>query len=445
MVTSESKRIDRYIRGLASAIRRTMETSRVRSFSIAAKEAQQDLNVMMSTFPFIDQFLPNQQDWSAGCGLELECHTFIIDSISFRHGSFDVNVGMDWLSKLRAKIVCFEKIVQIQLSNGEILEVHGEGPEGNLKQLKTMKVNEPKLKDIPVICKFPGVFSKDLLGLPPSGEVKFCIDLVPVAKSPYRLAPTEMQELSNQLKELQDKGFIWDLALHFGEPQSCLLRSRMNNKKFEWGDEKENAFQTLKDMLCDAPILALPEGTNDFVPYCDASNQGFGCVLMQRNKVIAYASRQLKIHEKNYTSHDLELGAAARILEAQSEASKGVNTPAEMLKGLNKQFERKEDDGLYFVERIWVPSYGSLRTLIMNEAHSTKYFVHPGADKMYYDLRDLYWWPRMKKGYRFTDGQSERTMKTLEDMHRACAIDFEGNWDTHLMRPPAKIVQIRKD
>ncbi|GJR59365.1 putative reverse transcriptase domain-containing protein [Tanacetum coccineum] len=135
----------------------------------------------------------------------------------------------------------------------------------------------------------------------------------------------------------------------------------------------------------------------------------------------------------------------ARILEAQSEASKGVNTPAEMLKGLNKQFERKEDDGLYFVERIWVPSYGSLRTLIMNEAHSTKYSVHPGADKIYYDLRDLYWWPRMKKRYRFTDGQSERTMKTLEDMHRACAIDFEGNWDTHLMRPPAKIVQIRKD
>ncbi|GJR75427.1 putative reverse transcriptase domain-containing protein [Tanacetum coccineum] len=115
------------------------------------------------------------------------------------------------------------------------------------------------------------------------------------------------------------------------------------------GDEQENAFQTLKDMLYDALILALPEGTDDFVVYCDASNQGFGCVLMQRNKVIAYASRQLKIHEKNYTTHDLELGAVmkprraramsttihssikARILEAQSEASKVINTPAERL------------------------------------------------------------------------------------------------------------------
>ncbi|GKE75183.1 putative reverse transcriptase domain-containing protein, partial [Tanacetum coccineum] len=95
---------------------------------------------------------------------------------------------------------------------------------------------------------------------------------------------------------------------------------------FEWGDEQENAFQTLKDMLCDAPILALPEGTDDFVVYCNASNQGFGCVLMQRNK--------------------------ARILEAQSEASKNVNTLAEMLKGLDKQIERKEDGGLYLAERI---------------------------------------------------------------------------------------------
>nr|GFB48663.1 putative reverse transcriptase domain-containing protein [Tanacetum cinerariifolium] len=147
-----------------------------------------------------------------GCKLELEGHTFIIDLIPFRHGGFVVIVGMDWLSKLRAKIVFFVKIVQIPLSNGENLEVHGEPPEGNLKQLKTMKVNEPKPKDIPVVCEFPGVFAEDLSGLPPYREVKFCIDLVPEAmpieKSPYRLEPRKMQELSNQLKELQEKGFI---------------------------------------------------------------------------------------------------------------------------------------------------------------------------------------------------------------------------------------------
>ncbi|GKA18956.1 putative reverse transcriptase domain-containing protein [Tanacetum coccineum] len=147
-----------------------------------------------------------------GCRLELEGHTCIIDLIPFGYGNFDVIVGMDWLSKLRPKIVCFEKIVQILLSNGENLEVHKERPEGNLKELETIKVNEPKLEDIPVACDFLGVFPEDLSGLPPSSEVEFRIDLIPralpVAKSPYRLTPTEIQELSNQLKKLQEKGLI---------------------------------------------------------------------------------------------------------------------------------------------------------------------------------------------------------------------------------------------
>ncbi|GJR07190.1 putative reverse transcriptase domain-containing protein [Tanacetum coccineum] len=102
--------------------------------------------------------------------------------------------GMDWLSKLRAKIVCFEKIIQIPLSTGDILEVHGECHEGNLKQLKTMKVNEPKVEDILVVRDLPGMFPKDLSGLRPPREVEFRIYLIPrvmpVAKSPYRLAPT---------------------------------------------------------------------------------------------------------------------------------------------------------------------------------------------------------------------------------------------------------------
>nr|GEZ21745.1 putative reverse transcriptase domain-containing protein [Tanacetum cinerariifolium] len=192
---------------------------------------------------------------------------------------------------------------------------------------------------------------------------------------------------------------------------------------------------------------------------------------LARNKMIAYVSRQLKIYEKNYTTHDLELGAVVfalkmwrhylyetksviytdhkslqhifnqkelnmrqrrwiklfsdydceiryhlgkanvvadalsrkerakprlvramsmtihssikdKILEAQSEASKNTSTPTKMLKVLDKQLERKEDGGLYLAERIWVPVYGNLRTLVMNEAHAMRYFVHPEADKM---------------------------------------------------------------
>ncbi|GKC26754.1 putative reverse transcriptase domain-containing protein, partial [Tanacetum coccineum] len=85
------------------------------------------------------------------------------------------------------------------------------------------------------------------------------------------------------------------------------------DKKYEWGKEEEEAFQTLKQKLCSAPILALPEVTKDFVVYCDASLKGYGAVLMQREKLIAYASRQLKVHEENYTTHDLELGVVKEL------------------------------------------------------------------------------------------------------------------------------------
>ncbi|GJX97465.1 putative reverse transcriptase domain-containing protein [Tanacetum coccineum] len=87
------------------------------------------------------------------------------------------------------------------------------------------------------------------------------------------------------------------------------------SKTFDWGEEQENAFRTLKDKLCNAPVLALPDGPEDFMVYYDASGLGLGCVLMQRGKVIAYASRQLTIHEKNYTTHDLELGAVVFALK----------------------------------------------------------------------------------------------------------------------------------
>ncbi|GJS23215.1 reverse transcriptase domain-containing protein [Tanacetum coccineum] len=261
---------------------------------------------------------------------------------------------------------------------------------------------------------------------------------------------------------------------------------RSKNQKYVWGVEQEEAFQTLKNNLCDAPILTLPDGVEDFVVYCDASNQGLGCVLMQRGKVIAYASRQLKTHEKNYTTHDLELGAVVfalktwrhylygtksviytdhkslqhifdqkelnmrqrrwielfsdyeceiryhpgkanvvadalsrkerlkprrvramavtiqagmreKIQAAQSEALKQENVIMENLHGLDQQMEKKEGESLYFMDRIWVPLVGSVRTMIMDEAHRSKYSVHPGADKMYHDLRDMYWWPGMKR------------------------------------------------
>ncbi|GJT68583.1 putative reverse transcriptase domain-containing protein [Tanacetum coccineum] len=387
-----------------------------------------------------------------GCTLNILNHPFNIDLMPVELGSFEAIIGMDWLVKYQAIIVCAEKIVH-----------------------------------------FPEVFLEDLPGLPPTRQVEFQIDLVPgaapVARAPYRLAPSEMKELSEQLKELSDKGFIRPSSSPWGAPvlfvkkkdgsfRMCIdyrelnkltvknryplpriddlfdqlqgssvyskidLRSgyhqlrvreedipktafrtryghyefqvmpfgltnapavfmdlmnrvckpyldkfmivfiddiliysknkqeheehlklilellkkeelyakfskckfwipkvqflghvidsqglagyyqrfiegflkiakpmtKLTQKKvnFEWGDKQETTFQLLKQKLCSAPISALLKGSKDFIVYCDASIKGLGAVLMQREKVIAYASRQLKIHKKNYTTHDLE-------------------------------------------------------------------------------------------------------------------------------------------
>ncbi|GJS65924.1 putative reverse transcriptase domain-containing protein [Tanacetum coccineum] len=110
-------------------------------------------------------------------------------------------------------------------------------------------------------------------------------------------------------------GYYRRFIKNFSKIVNPLTILTQKSKTYGWGEEQENAFQTLKDKLCNAPVLALPDGSEDFMVYCDASGLGLGCVLMQRGKVIAYASRQLKIHEKNYTTHDLELGTVVFALK----------------------------------------------------------------------------------------------------------------------------------
>ncbi|GJZ43841.1 putative reverse transcriptase domain-containing protein [Tanacetum coccineum] len=147
--------------------------------------------------------------------------------------SFDVIVGMDWLSYHRAVIVCYEKIVRIPLPNDEILEIQGERPEKDPRSLSCIKADEKKLDDIRIVHDFPKVFPDDLTGLPPVREIEFRIDLILgallVIKSPYRLAPSEMLELSNQLKELQEKGFIRPSHSPWGAPVLFMEASKVEN------------------------------------------------------------------------------------------------------------------------------------------------------------------------------------------------------------------------
>ncbi|GJR03603.1 putative reverse transcriptase domain-containing protein [Tanacetum coccineum] len=159
--------------------------------------------------------------------------------------------------------------------------------------------------------------------------------------------------------------------------------------------EAEEAFQTLKSNLCDALILSPPDGVEDFVVYCDASNQGLG----KANVVADALSRKERVKPRRVRAMTMTIQPRVRgmILAAQGEALKQENVLAEKLHGLDQQMERKEDESLYFMDRIWVPLVGGVRTIIMDEAHKTKYSVHPGADKMYHDLRDMYWWPGMMR------------------------------------------------
>ncbi|GKE46461.1 putative reverse transcriptase domain-containing protein [Tanacetum coccineum] len=223
--------------------------ARGRAFMLGAEEARQDSNVMTGTFTLNNYFATTLFDSGVdysfvsttfipllglvpgelgfkyeieiaseqlveidkvikGWKLEIKGHVFDIDLIPFGHESFDVIIGMEWLSNYKAEIVCQEKVVRIPLPDGKVLRVLGERPKEKVRFLMGIK----KQEEIVVVRYFPKVFLDDLSGLSPIWEIEFRIELAPratlVAKSPYRLTPYELEELSRQLKELQDKGFI---------------------------------------------------------------------------------------------------------------------------------------------------------------------------------------------------------------------------------------------
>nr|GEV71602.1 hypothetical protein [Tanacetum cinerariifolium] len=153
-----------------------------------------------------------------------------------------------------------------------------------------------------------------------------------------------------------------------------------------------HSLRLLRVRLSSAPILALPKGSENFIVYCDALHKGLGVVLMQNEKIIAYGSWQLKIDEKNHTTHDLELGAVVFTLKMWRRYLYGTR------KDLPKEkLEPHANETLCLNNKSWVPCFGDLRTLIMHESHKSKYSIHLGSDKIYQDLKQLYWWPKIKE------------------------------------------------
>ncbi|KAK9057437.1 hypothetical protein SSX86_022272 [Deinandra increscens subsp. villosa] len=702
-----------------SGVKPDIPRARGRSYQLTVEEGKADPGVVTEV-EIADNKSVLVFDVYRDCKISIEDEDYSIDLIPMMMGEFKVIVGMDWLSKHQAKVVCNRKVIELISPSGKQVVVQGErkneitlcsvmearkyiqhGCKSYLAYVVDTERESNKAEAVPVVQEFLDVFPEDLPGIPPDRDVEFRIELVPgakpVARAPYRLAPTEMQELMKQLQELLDKGFIrpsvspwgapvlfvkkkdgslrmcidyrelnkltvknkyplpriddlfdqlqgasWfskidlrsgyhqlkvkeedvpktafrtryghyeflvmsfgltnapaafmDLmnrvcrpmldrsvivfiddilvysrskeehAQHLREVLETLRREKLYAKfskcafwlrevqflghvvnaqgvlvdpakveavagwrtpknpteirsflglagyyrrfiqdfskiavpltrltrkdvKFEWGEKQEESFRTLKEKLTHAPVLALLDGTEDIVIYSDASYLGLGCVLMQRGRVIAYGSRQLKSSEVNYPTHDLELAAVVfalkiwrhylygipctiytdhkslkylfdqkelnmrqrrwlelikdydceihyhpgkanvvadalsrkgdyapikvksmklvitssildSIKKAQEEAVKEENWKKERIKGVVKDLVH-EDNGLkYRFGRIWIPNTCGVKELLLDEAHKSRYSIHPGATKMYHDLKREYWWPGMKR------------------------------------------------
>nr|GEW51613.1 reverse transcriptase domain-containing protein [Tanacetum cinerariifolium] len=557
-------------------------------------------------------------------------------------GTFDVIIRMDWLILHDTVIVCGKKEVHVPLKK-RTLVVKGNDCVSRLKVVSCMKVKnyvdrgsylfvaqvvekEPikrRLEDVPVICKFLDVFPEDLPGLPPPQQVEFEIKLVPgatpVARVPYRLAPSEMKELARQLQELSDKGFIRPSSSLWGAPvlfvkkkdasfrmcidyrelnkltiknryplpriddlfdqlqgssvyskidlrsgyhQLCkeklyakfskcefwlhsvkflghvinsqgvhidptkvesiknwtslktptevrqflglegyyqrfiegfsliakpLTKLTQKNKTYEWGKEEEEDFQLLKDKLCSSPILALPEGSEDFVVYCDALLKGYGAMLMQREKrrwieLLSDYDCEIRYHPGNVnfiadalSRKEREKPLRVDIATYVSQSLTCAKVKAKHLKpsGLLQQpkiLEWKwENVTMDFVTGLLrTPSGYDSIWVIVDQLTKSAHFLSKKKINSIEKLAELYlkeivcklgvpvsiisdrdslltsrFWVSLQKAlgtqldlstayHPETDGQSERTIQTLEDMLRACVIDFGSSRDKHL-------------
>nr|GEV65593.1 putative reverse transcriptase domain-containing protein [Tanacetum cinerariifolium] len=312
-----------------------------------------------------------------------------------------------------AVIICDEKIVRVPFGN-EIIIIRCDGSNPGSEELNKRMVKNrdplPRIDDLFEQLQWSSVCSKTDLRLG-YHRLRVREEDIPKTKFRTRYGHYEFQVMPFGL--INARTLFIDL---------------MNRKgvKFDWGDKEEGAFQLLKQKLCSAPILALPEGAENFRVYCDASHKILGGVLMQTEKVIAYAYRQLKIHEKNYITHDLELGAVVFALKIWRHYLYGTkNTVFTNHKSLQHILDQKE---LNMRQRRWLE--------LLND-YDCEIRYHPGKANI------SQFWQAFQKAlgtqldmsiayHPQTDGQSERTTQTLKDMLRAYVIDFGNGWDRQL-------------
>ncbi|GJW13542.1 putative reverse transcriptase domain-containing protein [Tanacetum coccineum] len=463
--------------------------ARGRAFTLGVEEARQDPNIMTGMFTWNNHFATTLFDSGANYSfvsttiipllgiepseLEIEGHVFDIDLIPFGHGSFDVILGMDWLSNHKAEIICHEKVLRIPLSDGKVLRVLGERPEEKVRLSMSAKASDKKQEEIVVLIR----------------------RATPVANSLYRLAPSELEELSGELKELQDKGVIrpslspWGAPISFvkkkdGSFRMCIdykelnkltvknryslpriddLFDQLQGSKFFSKIDLRSGYHQLRVHEDDIPkttfrtryrhfkFIVMSFGlTNKPAVFMDLMNRV--CrpyldkfVIVFIDDILIYSkTREEHLRGVQFLEHVIN-GNGIHVDPSKIEAIKNWKAPrtpieaneiADSLsrkervkpkrKGLDEMIEQRSNGTLYYLDQIWVPFKGDVRTLIMDEAHKSKYSVHPGADKMYYGLRDRYWWPRMKKDI------TEYVSKCLSCLK----VKAEHQWPSGLLQQP---------
>nr|GEV33266.1 putative reverse transcriptase domain-containing protein [Tanacetum cinerariifolium] len=369
--------------------------------------------------------------------IKIDDSVFKIDLIPIVLGAFDIVIGMDWLDRYNANILCSQKLVRVVNPQGQEIIIYGDKRKGEFKLCSMMKarkymsrgcqalmahvvdtnVEKKSAKDVPVVNEFSMFF----------GRFAGC-----------------------STREASLAGYYRRFIQDFSKIASSLNKLTKKNTPFVWGEEQEEAFVTLRRRLCETPILVLPQGTEDMVVYSDASYSDLGCVLMQRSKVIAYASRQLKKHEENYPTYDLEFSAVVFALKIWRHYLYGVKFKIYTDHRSLQYFLEKKDPNMR--QRRWLD-------LLKDYDYEIRY--HPGKETVVADalsrkekakvtrihslrmivISDLF--DRIKVAQlealkqeeedgRFTSNFWQYFQEELEDMLRACVIDFGGNWDDHL-------------
>ncbi|GJZ09978.1 putative reverse transcriptase domain-containing protein [Tanacetum coccineum] len=386
-----------------------------------------------------------------GCTLNILNHLFNIDLMPVELGSFDAIISMDWLVKYEAIIVCAEKIVRIPCGN-ETLIVHDDGSnrghEARLHIISYTKTQEymlkgcsvflanvntketedksekERLEDVPIIQDFLDVFREDLpelnkLMVKNRYPLPRIDDLFNQLQGSSVYSKIDLRSGYHQLRVREEDIPKTAFRTHYGHFKFQVMPFGLTNAPVNKQEHEEHLklilellkkeelyakfskceFWILKysSLVTDlhsqgAPILALPEGSEDFIIYCDASIKG-------KNE------SPLRVRS---LSHDYGLNLPNKFWMLKTVRRKPENIKNEDVGGMllenskdpekfrTEKLEPRADGTLCFNGRSWLPCYGDLRTVIMHESHKSKYSIHPGSDKMYQDMKRLYWWPNMK-------------------------------------------------